>query len=112
LPLGDRFDARPGWRELTSVGSNADARRQQCDDRRCLSSNDGRLEQTLSWLDFEIVRDIEDVGDEGSVNAATLDVQVEVAERYGVSVGDRGAGKNKEPGRQRHDKRARASSVF
>src|SRR5207253_1758846 len=60
------------------------ARRDERGERPRLLRRERRIQQTLGVRDIQIVRDVEDVRDDGAVDEARLEAQIHVAEWRGV----------------------------
>ena len=61
--------------------------RQHFDDGCVITGHEGWIEKPLGWIDAQVVRDVENVGDERAVDRVGLHPQVEITEGNGMSGG-------------------------
>ena len=85
LTVRDDIRRRPGWPEHPTVGHHFEAPRQHFDNGFVVAGHESWLEKPLGGIDVQVVRHVENVGDERAVDHVALNAQVEVTERNGMS---------------------------
>jgi hypothetical protein len=98
LAFAENLGWRPFGRQTPTVGVEFDARREQSADRTVALDDHRRFEQPFWRRDLKVVREIEDVYDQGYVERRLLNLDVEVTEGHRMC--DRGARAREKPGRK------------
>jgi hypothetical protein len=98
LALAENLGRRPFRRQPPAVGVEREARREQRADGILALGDHCRFEQPFWRRDLKVVREIEDVYDQGYVERRLLNLDVEVTEGHRMC--DRGARAREKPGRK------------
>ena len=98
LAFAENLGCRPFRRQPPAVSVELEARREQRADRILALGNHCRFEQSFWRRDLEVVREIENVHDQGHVERGFLNLDVEVTKGHRVC--DRGPRARKKPGRK------------
>jgi hypothetical protein len=98
LAFAENLGCRPFRRQPPAVSVELEARREQGTDRTLALGDHCWFEQPFWRRDPEVVREIENVHDQGYVERGLLNLDVEVTE--GHRVRDRGPRARKKPGRK------------